>query len=39
MEAIEILRISLTTVSYMVFTGILVMSIVLPMVKEDPAEA
>jgi hypothetical protein len=38
MEVIEILRISLTTVSYMVFTGILVMSIVVPMVKDETAE-
>lgn len=39
MEAIEILRVSLTTMSYLVFTGIMVMSIVLPMIKEEPAEA
>jgi hypothetical protein len=39
MEAIEILRISLTTMSYLVFTGIMVMAIVMPMVQEEPAEA
>jgi hypothetical protein len=38
MEFIEILRISLTTVSYLVFTGILAMSIALPMIREEQAD-